>query len=162
MLCFLTPPYTHNSHTINGEKWGIVAIPIILHLTNNSIRLTISFSTLISNLIMSYTRIRSFLAWLTNKWCGNLFHFPLFFHKTCTSRTVDNLLFHAFSLMAIVIMATTFAGRDAGGKILPVAWYWDGLFYLNILHFIYCCIVIQYNTYISELNGTLDRLKNHE
>jgi hypothetical protein len=64
--------------------------------------------------------------------------------------------------MAIVIIATTFAERDAGGKILPVEWYMNALFYGNILHFVYCCIVIQYNTYISELNDTLDRLKNHE
>jgi len=111
---------------------------------------------------MSFKRIRSFLAWLTNKWLRNLFHFPVFFHKTCTNRTVDNLLFHAFSLMAIVIMAMMFAERDEGGKVLPVAWYWDGLFYVNILHFIYCCIVIQYDRYIAEMNSTLDRLKDHE
>ena len=111
---------------------------------------------------MSYTRIKSFLAWLTNKWCGNLFRFPLFFHKTCTSRTMDNVLFHAFSLMAIVLLATIFTDRDAAGKILPVAWYMDALFYFNILHFVYCFIVIQYNNYISEMNSTMDRLKNHE
>ena len=75
---------------------------------------------------------------------------------------MDNLLFHAFSLMAIVIMAITLAGRDQQGNILPVAWYMDALFYINILHFVYCCIVIQYNNYISEMNSTMDRLKNHE
>ena len=75
---------------------------------------------------------------------------------------MDNLLFHAFSLMAIVIIATIVTDRDSAGKILPVAWYWDGLFYVNILHFVYCCIVIQYNRYIDELNSTMDRLKNHE
>ena len=75
---------------------------------------------------------------------------------------MDNLLFHTFSLMAIVIMAITLAGRDGQGNILPVAWYMDALFYGNILHFVYCCIVIQYNRYISEMNATLDRLKEHE
>jgi hypothetical protein len=65
------------------------------------------------------------------------------------------------SLGVVIILAYSFMGKDADGKYtgsLP----WDILFYCNILHFIYCLIVNQYDRYITELNGTLDRLKKHE
>jgi hypothetical protein len=61
----------------------------------------------------------------------------------------------------VIILACIFMVKDADGKYtdsLP----WDILFYVNILHFVYCLIVNQYDRYITELNGTLDRLKQHE
>ena len=110
---------------------------------------------------MSFKRIIAFVSWLANKWFGNLFRLPLKFHNECIKDTHGNIFLHIMALGVIIILAYTFMGKDADGKYsggLP----WDILFYCNILHFVYCIIMIQYNRYISELNGTLDRLKKHE
>lgn len=110
---------------------------------------------------MSFKRIIAFVSWLANKWLGNLFRLPLKFHNESVKDAHGNIFLHLMSSGVIIILAYTFMGKDADGKYsggLP----WDILFYCNILHFVYCIIMIQYNRYISELNGTLDRLKEHE
>ena len=110
---------------------------------------------------MSFKRIRAFGSWLTNKWFGNLFRLPLKFHNESVKDAHGNVFLHIMSLGVVIILAYSFMGKDADGKYtdsLP----WDILFLCNILHFVYCLIVNQYHRYITELNGTLDRLKEHE
>ena len=110
---------------------------------------------------MSYTRIKSFLSWLTNKWVSNLFHLPRKFHNESVKDAHGNVFLHIMSTGVIIVLACIFMVKDADGNYTG-ALPWDILFYCNIVHFVYCLIVIQYNNYISELNGTLDRLKKHE
>ena len=110
---------------------------------------------------MSFKRITAFGSWLTNKWWLNLLGLPLFLHKKSQESNLDNVTYHGLAFMCIALGAMMFSSKDANGRYV-VEWYWDCLFYLNILHFIYCIIMIQYNKYISELNSTLDRLKKHE
>ena len=111
---------------------------------------------------MSYTRIKSFLSWLTNKWCGNLFRFPLAFHKECLEDGMKNISLHLMSTGIIIALAFSFMVKDADGNYTG-ALPWDILFYCNILHFLYCIIRIQYNKYIAEMNSTMTRLKDqHE
>jgi len=108
---------------------------------------------------MSFKRIRSFTSWLANKWCLNLFHFPLKFHNESVNSGSGNVFLHMMSTGVIVIAAASFMGKDAAGNYLG-GLPWDILFFSNILHFVYCIILNQYYRYISELNGTLDRLKD--
>jgi hypothetical protein len=108
---------------------------------------------------MYFKRIRSFLSWLTNKWCLNLFHLPLKFHNESVKDAHGNVFLHLMSTGFIVILACIFMAKDAAGNYVG-GLLWDILFYSNILHFVYCIILNQYYKYISELNGTLDRLKD--
>lgn len=110
---------------------------------------------------MSFKRIIAFGSWLANKWCLNLFRLPLSLHKKSTESNLDNVTYHGLACMIISLIALLVSSKDANGRYI-VEWYWDALFYLNILHFVYCIIMIQYSKYIGELNSTLDRLKNHE
>jgi hypothetical protein len=110
---------------------------------------------------MSYKRIRSFLAWLANKWLGNLFRFPLKFHNEAIKDAHGNIFLHLMSTGVIIIFACIFMTKDADGNYTG-ALPWDILFYCNVFHFILCIIINQYNRYIAEMNSTLDRLKDHE
>ena len=109
---------------------------------------------------MSYTRIKSFLSWLTNKWISNLFRFPLAFHKECLEDGMKNISLHLMSTGIIIAFAFCFMVKDADGNYTG-ALPWDILLYCNVFHFLYCIIVIQYNSYISEMNSTMTRLKDH-
>lgn len=108
---------------------------------------------------MSIKRILSFVSWLANKWCLNLFHLPLKFHNESIKDAHGNVFLHLMSTGFIVILACIFMGKDAAGNYTG-ALPWDILFFCNILHFVYCIIRIQYDRYIAEMNGTLDRLKD--
>jgi hypothetical protein len=108
---------------------------------------------------MSFKRIVSFGSWLANKWLGNLFHFPLKFHNESVNSGSGNVFLHMISTGVIVLLAASFMGKDADGNYIG-GLLWDILFYSNILHFVYCIILNQYYKYISELNGTFDRLKD--
>jgi len=110
---------------------------------------------------MSFKRIFSFLAWLANKWLGNLFRFPLKFHNECVKDTNGNVFLHMMSTGVVIILACIFMVKDADGNYTG-ALPWDILLYCNILHFIFCIILNQYTRYISEMDATLDRLKDHE
>jgi hypothetical protein len=108
---------------------------------------------------MSVKRIFSFLAWLANKWLHNLFHFPLKFHTESIKDAHGNIFLHLMSSGVIIVLACIFMVKDADGNYTG-ALPWDILLYCNILHFIFCIILNQYNRYISEMNSTIDRLKD--
>jgi hypothetical protein len=110
---------------------------------------------------MSVKRILSFLSWLANKWFGNLFHLPLKFHNESIKDAHGNVFLHIMSTGVIIVLAYIFMVKNADGNYTG-ALPWDILLYCNLFHFVYCIIRIQYNSYISEMNSTLDRLKNEE
>jgi hypothetical protein len=108
---------------------------------------------------MSVKRILSFLSWLANKWLGNLFHLPLKFHNESIKDLHGNVFLHLMSTGVIIVLACIFMVKDADGNYTG-ALLWDILLYCNVFHFVYCIIRIQYNSYISEMTSTLDRLKD--
>jgi len=110
---------------------------------------------------MSFKRIVSFGSWLANKWLGNLFHLPLKFHNESIKDAHGNIFLHIMSTGVIIVLACIFMVKDADGNYTG-ALPWDILLYCNVFHFVYCIILNQYYKYISELTGTLDRLKKHE
>jgi hypothetical protein len=116
---------------------------------------------------MSYKRITSFTSWLANKWFGNLFRsflklhlLPLKLHKKCILDSIGNILIHITLTGFIVIIVCIVTPRDEHGKYQEVSGYWDIALYAMAIHFLYCIIINQYNKYISDMNSTLDRLKD--
>ena len=116
---------------------------------------------------MSYKRITSFTSWLANKWFGNLFRsflklhlLPLKAHQQCISDSIGNILIHITVVGFMTIIISIITPRNEHGKYQQVSVYWDIALYAIALHFVYCIIHNQYNRYIKEMNGTLDRLKD--
>lgn len=117
---------------------------------------------------MSFNRILSFAFWLGNKWLGNLFRsllklhkLPLKLHKKCISDGIENMLLNIMAAGFITIIVSIIHAISVE-RYQEIFGYWIITLCGIAIHFVYCIIHNQYNRYITEMNSTMDRLKEQE